>query len=977
MLAVVLAQPVIAADSPAPLDDAFRLSIAPFVKNYCLACHDQAKKKGDVDLSVYVNAESVAKDIPRWELVLEQLEEKRMPPAKSSPRPSEDESRRVIAWIESVRKREASRHAGDPGPVSSRRLSNAEYDYTIRDLTGVDLRPTREFPVDPANRSGFDNSAESLTMSPALFKKYLEAARSVANHLVLAPGGIAFAEFPVIADTDRDKYCTRRIIEFYKRQPTKHADYFVAAWRFQHRKALGMPDATLAEIAARAKISPKYLAEVWSTLNEPCSEVGPIAAVQRLWKEIPAPTSGTQNDDTARAGCERLAEFVVELRQRLVPKIPNLTLPEAEDGAQPLVLWKNRQFVAIRRKYVGGLEKLIDTPLKTGTPEARALAVPKDKGDLKRYEADYPRFCSTFPDAFFISERGRMFVEQEDKQNVGRYLSAGFHNQMGYFRDDAPLSELILDEAGRRELDDLWLEFDSVTGAPLRQHQGFIWYERTEPPAFMGTPEFDFARAEDKSATDEAMMARLAETYFAKAKRLNASETTLQAIEDHFRISSDNVRRVEKTRLAAEPKHLEALQEFAERAFRGPLSPVEREDIAAFYRRLRDQDGLSHEDATRDTLVGILLAPRFCYHVYERTEATGIVPLSDYDLASRLSYFLWSSMPDRELLARAAANDLHQPDVLISQARRMLRDDRARGLALEFGGNWLDFRRFEEHNSVDRKRFPSFDDTLRQAMFEEPVRFLMDVFRNDRSVMQLLEAKHTFVNPVLAKHYGMAAPEGERDEWVRVDDAGAYGRGGLLAMAVFLTKNSPGLRTSPVKRGYWVVRRLLGENIPPPPPNVPELPSDESKLGDLTLRQALSAHRADKACAGCHERFDSIGLSYEGFGPIGELRKLDLGGKPVDTLADFPGGVAGDGINGLRAYLLGHRDEEFVDNLCRKLLAYALGRTLIPSDDEVIDAMKTRLKTDGGRFSSLIEGIVTSPQFLNRRVETQKKRDDG
>jgi Protein of unknown function (DUF1588)/Protein of unknown function (DUF1585) len=186
-------------------------------------------------------------------------------------------------------------------------------------------------------------------------------------------------------------------------------------------------------------------------------------------------------------------------------------------------------------------------------------------------------------------------------------------------------------------------------------------------------------------------------------------------------------------------------------------------------------------------------------------------------------------------------------------------------------------------------------------------------------------------------------------------------------MAVFLTSNSPGLRTSPVKRGYWVVRRLLGETIPPPPPGVPELPKDESKLGELTLPQILARHREAKECAGCHRRFDTIGLAFEGYGPIGERRERDLGGHPVDARATFPDGSEGTGLDGLRHYLSARRQEEFVANLCRKLLAYALGRSLIPSDQATVEAMRARLSADGHRFGGLIETIVTSPQFLNKQ----------
>jgi hypothetical protein len=297
----------------------------------------------------------------------------------------------------------------------------------------------------------------------------------------------------------------------------------------------------------------------------------------------------------------------------------------------------------------------------------------------------------------------------------------------------------------------------------------------------------------------------------------------------------------------------------------------------------------------------------------------------------------------------------------------MLHDRRVRGLATEFAGNWLDFRRFEEHNGVDRGRFPSFTNELRQAMFEEPIRYFVDVVQRNRSVLDLLYGNDTFVNRPLARHYGIPEPPQGSDEWVHVEDARAYGRGGLLPMAVFLTKNAPGLRTSPVKRGYWVVRRVLGEQIPPPPPTVPALPKDEANLGELTLPQVLARHRDDKACAGCHRRFDSVGLAFEGFGPVGERRTKDLGGRPVQTTATFPDGAERNGVEGLRAYLREKRQQDFIDNLSGKLFSYALGRGLLPSDEKALDEMRARLVADKYAFGSLVEVIVTSPQFLNKR----------
>jgi len=1102
------------------LESRFTNSVRPFVEVYCITCHGPEKPKADLDLSPFSTMDAVRRDFPHWELVLEKLQGAEMPPEKAKRHPSPELRQNIVQWIQDARRYEGEKNAGDPGPVPARRLSNAEYDYSIRDLTGVDIRPTREFPVDPANQAGFDNSGESLAMSPALLKKYLQAARIVSEHLALKPDGFEFAPHPVVADTDRDKYSVLRIVDFYRRQPTDYADYFMAAWRYRNRAALGQADASLVQIAADSKISSKYLTTIWATLNEAAEPVGPLARLLAQWRELP--TGGTTQAGVARQGCERMRDFVVRLREQIVPEVKNLAAPAIQNGSQTLVLWKNRQMAANRRRYdpgalqIAGVEpmpvklpgkipaqeeqaalaKITVTNLPSVAPESTAyknpnaqattqrrrtnqppstpqyinqggfslppailttdssatfklaaarkraagpdpdLVVPADPAERARYEAAFARFADIFPDAFYITERARVYLDAEKEQeNSGRLLSAGLHSMTGYFRDDGPLYDLVLDEQGRRELDQLWQEFDFAASIPQRMHKSFVWFERTDS-SFMRDPEFDPFRPEDKSVTDQAKIQKLGELYLAKAVRNNASETVRQAIREHFEIVAANILRVEQEHVTAEPAHLSALLRFAERAYRRPLSRDERNGLLAFYRAARDENGLDHEEALRDSIARVLMSPNFCYRAdlideigkatqvtpssggSRREEAhssifpnqslltsaaTGRVnsrPLSDYALASRLSYFLWSSMPDAELLAHAQAGDLNRAEVLVAQTHRMLKDARIGNFAREFGGHWLDFRRFEEHNAVDRERFPAFNNELRLAMFEEPIRFIVDLVREDRSVLNFLYAEYTFVNAPLARHYGMPFPSPRStrreealstssnkseglltsaaaagsEEWVRIEHADKFGRGGLLPMSVFLTANSPGLRTSPVKRGYWVVRRVLGERIPPPPAVVPELPNDEKTLGDLTVRDALAKHREDKSCASCHARFDSFGLVFEGYGPVGERRENDFGGRPVDTRASFPGGGEGSGFAGLLDYIRAHRENDFIDNLCRKLVAYGLGRTLLPSDDSLIERMRTKLAANGHRFSILVEGIVTSPQFRTKRIEQERNQ---
>lgn len=917
--------------------------VRPLVKRFCLKCHSTKERKGDLDLERFTSLPAVRRDPTVWIKVRERLSKDEMPP-EGKPRPSKNQRRQLLDWMQSYLKLEARRRAGDPGPVLARRLSNAEYDYTIHDLTGIDIRPTREFPVDPANRAGFDNSGESLAMSPALLKKYLAAARHVADHLVLMPHGFVFAPHPAVTETDRDKYAVRRIIDFYARHRVDYADYFFAAWEYRHRKVLGEPKRSLKDVAVARRISARYVATIRDVLDDSRHNSGPLGELRRMWRTLPVPRG--KDRDEVRKGCEAMRDYVLRERRKLATPLRKVSIRGISSGSQPMVLWMDRQLAAGRMHYV---------PAKDNADDAK----PGRRAALER-------FCSVFPDRFVVTERGRIFLGRQNL-NKGRLLSAGFHLMMGYFRDDRPLYKLVLSDKQRKEIDELWRELNFITLAPMRQYKDFVFFERAEPPRFMRDARFDFARSEDKDVVSQAKIDRLAKLYLAKAKKNGATGEAEKAVKDYFESMSADIRRVERDRNAAEPSHLRRLLEFAERAYRRPLSKAERTDLLAFYRSLRTKDGLDHEDAIRDSVVGILMSPHFCYRINLPPAGTGVKPLSDYALASRLSYFLWSSLPDRELLAHAAAGDLHTPKVLAAQTRRMLKDPKIRRLATEFGGNWLGFRRFEQHNSVDRRRFPQFNDELRTAMYEEPIRFLTDVARSDRSVLDFLYAKRTFVNPALAEHYGIPLPDGKPDEWARIDDADRYGRGGLLPMAVFLTANSPGLRTSPVKRGYWVVRNVLGETIPAPPPSVPQLPRDESKLGELTLRQVLERHRAVKSCASCHRRFDSIGLAFEGYGPVGERRSRDLGGRRVDARVTFPGGSTGTGLAGLRDYVQQHRQGDFLDNLCRKLLAYALSRSLILSDDVTIEQMKANLKSSDYRFGSLVETIVTSPQFRNQR----------
>jgi hypothetical protein len=294
----------------------------------------------------------------------------------------------------------------------------------------------------------------------------------------------------------------------------------------------------------------------------------------------------------------------------------------------------------------------------------------------------------------------------------------------------------------------------------------------------------------------------------------------------------------------------------------------------------------------------------------------------------------------------------------------MLSDPRARALAIEFAGQWLQFRAFDQYEGKSESRFPEFTADLRSAMGQEAADFIMEIIRNDRSVLDILQADYTFLNDELAAHYKI--PNVEGSSFRLVEGVSQFGRGGIVAMGSVLTKQSGALRTSPVLRGTWVVETLLGREIPNPPDDVPQLASDEVDKDRLTMRQRLERHRSDAACATCHAKIDPYGFALEAYDPIGRLRDEDLLGNSIDAHAEQKNGKSFEGLRGLQTYLLENQDE-FIKQFCQKLLGYALGRAVELSDEPLLADMQMQLAQNGYRFSAAVMPIVKSRQFRRHR----------
>jgi hypothetical protein len=398
------------------------------------------------------------------------------------------------------------------------------------------------------------------------------------------------------------------------------------------------------------------------------------------------------------------------------------------------------------------------------------------------------------------------------------------------------------------------------------------------------------------------------------------------------------------------------------RAYRRPVTDADLQGPLALYRKAR-VDG-DFEAGIEMALSGVLVSPQFLFRIEQ--DPAGIPPgtpyrISDLELASRLSFFLWSSIPDDQLIAEAAAGTLHQPAVLEREVRRMLADSRSRALVNNFAAQWLHLRNLDSM-TPDMRLFPDFDDNLRQAFRQETELFVDSILRQDRSVLDLLRANYTFVNERLAQHYGIPHVYGTRFRRIALDDDSA--RGGLLRQGSILTVTSYATRTSPVLRGKFILDNLLGVPPPPPLPDVPAL-KDNTVDGHLSVRERLAEHRKDATCAGCHNLMDPLGLSLEKFDAVGRRRALD-GGVPIDASGGLPDGSRFTDVRGQESALL-RRPDVFVGTFTEKLLTYALGRGVEYYDAPATRAIVRQARAQDYRVSSIILGVVKSQPFQMRQ----------
>ncbi len=425
------------------------------------------------------------------------------------------------------------------------------------------------------------------------------------------------------------------------------------------------------------------------------------------------------------------------------------------------------------------------------------------------------------------------------------------------------------------------------------------------------------------------------------------------------------------------------LARFAARAFRRPASEAELAPFLAVFAAASAPTGERGEQsgpavrpderfarAVQEAFKAILVSPKFLYRLETVQVSRAPYRVNDHELATRLAYFLWSTMPDDELIRLAAEGSLHQEEVLGRQVERMLADRRSIALAENFGGQWLGYAALDDPDRFQASRSEEATKLLR-SIYREPLLYFDDLVRSDRSLLELIDSRHSFLNPTLGYHYGQKGSKKPRlikeggYDWadplqrVALDDPS---RGGVLGMAATLVLTSAPERTSPIRRGVWILDAILGQRPPDPPPGIPPLQDEGPGRRPLTLRDQMELHRNDVSCARCHDAIAPLGLALENFGPLGEWRERDKSGK-IDASATLPGGERIAGPAELKSVLVTRYREPFVRNACERLFAYAMGRAIQYSDRPTIDRLVADLKAHDYRFSILVKAIVASIPF--------------
>lgn len=1033
----------------------FESEVAPLLQKYCYDCHGPEHQKAGLSFSQYQTEADFKADPDVLEMVQFVMEEGEMPPKAEEKQLTVAENDLLLHWLEATLAAIENATPNDPGLVVMPRLNHREYARVLRDLTGKPIDVTSFLVRDSTAGEGFLNVGQAQGMGVGQFEGFFAAAKKAAEHLIATPtGGLLWSDGPrEVGETEQevaeavqqlyleflDRACKpiyeERFAALQKEKKGVLAPYLEAAWRYQHREALGQPDATFASIAAEAEpaLFPSGISRWWQLLHWKDSSDDSVRGwvngsifLQRLidqWHALPAPGETTPeelakafrqleryraqriNDGVFNHDYSRIeispGSYFSEPRQRQkaenrkglqtfhidLTKPRNglfyLLIADGSDGNEDdFVIWQRGEVLfddGTKKPWEEVFTEVVDREgnriawgshplgetLPAGSigvqaPSALKLKVPDGAKELRCevvLDPKHGRNASTLnlvddrlPDDLHWFDGRRMLGSNgggvSNRARALEIATVHLRSSAGPHYHNISTGAAKMKESRKKQ---------EIETANKRRALAFFWADEElasqlgiQPPPEGGT--FFSPTAYYFFPTEEYL------PFFSDAEKAEFEQLSQWVRDTTTRASNPSDPETDRARAAV------ALDELVTKAWREEVSDEQLERLLGFYDAGRAA-GRSYTVALRAALVPALMHPNFLYR-FTPGRGEEISPVDGIDLAERLAFLLWGSLPDERLLAAGREGKLTEPDVVRSEIRRMLADPRGRGFAEEFAGFWLQFADFNDNAAPDPERFDTFTPKLKQAMNAEPIAFFQDLFAHNQPVTDALAADYTFLNEILAEHYGIDGVEG--DAMRKVSTAGTP-RGGILGMGSFLTKYSAPLRTSPVRRGTWIYEYVLGIHLPPPPPDVPMLSDDERNAAGESVRVQLERHREDPACFSCHDKIDPLGIALERFDAVGAWRETDLAGEPVDDQGTFvASGRTLDGVKGLRAFLLENEDQ-FVRQFARKLTGYALGRAVEVTDRPLIEEMTLKLQENDNRPLEAMVTLFTSPQFQLRR----------
>lgn len=844
--------------------DDFAKDIRPLLERYCYKCHDEDVQKGDIRLDLAMTEDDVVKNRKMWLRTLEQLESEEMPPKK--PFPSDGELGVMKKWFDKTLHHYDWSKIKNPGYVALSRLTNEEYQNSVRDIFGVDFHKKANWVKDPEGDSGFTNDRDNLSISINSMTKYLKEAEDYVD------GAFSFKE----------KTWSKSIELLQKNGKPLDLKYETNP----HRVNMTFPFTGLYELTVNVASKGQDKSGMRVMLN----------------------------------GRKVFGETIegAEIKSYKVPVF-------ARKGFSILMLYPSRDDAALHtdERIKHPVSKQILAKIQKASKNPPQLKVPAKYKNNKKVVAAFKKVNQVAKRAYSSKKAAEIYMSLNQMPDDLGPIQGLLKGSVPTNINNGRLAVLL--GISTREVFKKWSD---ETGEDFGEDYSKYRVIRD-----------DFKAAYNKQhGHKKEGMGRL----LIKSMKLTGPFLP-EGAQNPAHILSKNT---------SEASAAKIISYYAKKAFRRDVTSADVEPFMSIYKETYSE--LKNKDtALRDALISVLISPKFLMHSNFMSKGTEV---SQYQLASRMAYFLWQTTPDKELLSLAAKNSLSQEKIQQVQIQRMVADERFLDFCKSFTAEWLDLNNIQGVSPL-----------LEKAMLAEPQLLLKRIFTENRNIFELVNADYTYLNELLAKHYDIAGVKGQNMRLVPLNTAK---RGGLLTMGSMLSATSLPSRTSPVQRGSWIVETVLGEELPPPPDGVPELPANAGK-GKLSLRQELEQHRQDPKCSGCHDRIDPYGFVLENYDKIGRWRDK-AGKKKIDSKMTLKSGEECNDVFAFKDHLLKIRKGDIRRNLVERTLSFALGRKLMYYDEPAILKLIEKLKANQDKSHALLEGIISSYPFEHQKIQEEE-----